>query len=89
MGQQLIAMETDVQSLQTAAAHHQDNMKQEVNRSTDNFLKMSQAAAQMLQVGYCAEIRQQLLQLASGIGENHDGDHNNDTDDDNDDNIDQ
>lgn len=75
-------METDVQNFQTAAANHQDNMKQEVNKSTDNFLKMSHAAAQMSAIGYCSEVREQLLQLASQISGEDDGGENSGEDDD-------
>ena len=75
-----------MQNLQAAAAYHQDNMKQEVNKSTDNYLEISQAAAQMSEFGYCTGVREQLLQLVSRIGEgNYDvGNDDNDADNDND-----
>ncbi|KAE9362591.1 hypothetical protein N431DRAFT_475769 [Stipitochalara longipes BDJ] len=69
MGQNLIDMEKDVEELQTSAARHEDRMKQSVNKSTDTYLKMSQAAIEMSVVGYSSDVRAQLLQLASGVSE--------------------
>ena len=61
--QELIDIEKYVEDFRQSAAKHEESMKRSVINSTNTYLKMSQTAIRMSDVGYCSDVRAELFEL--------------------------
>jgi hypothetical protein len=58
-----------IQSLRQSASLHEANMRSAVVESTNIYIKMSLAAGDLQSLGYCAEVRSELLGIVSNISD--------------------